>query len=250
MRSPYFRSIPTPEDFTPFPRSATKGSIPQRFGEIVARSPEKSAIRDHAKELSYSELRALVHIAAANIQRFIGNSDTPVGVGLIFEPSVESVVGIMGTLTSGNFFCPISPYDHPQNIRKYLDDAEIDLILTTRGTISGNLESELQSFQLVFIEDVTEDLAESTSVSVQIDPHQLAAILYTSGSTGTPKGVIHTHHSLLHLVMNKGNLLGISASDRIAGLSTFTFASYYWNVFAALLFGATLYLYDACTSSG
>ena len=158
---------------------------------------------------------------------------------------MESVIGIMGTLTSGNFFCPISPHDHPQKIREYLDDAEINLILTTRDTISGNLESELQSFQLVFIEEVTEDLAESTSVSVQVDPHQLAAVLYTSGSTGAPKGVTHTHHSLLHLIMNKGNLLGISASDRMAGLSTFTFGSYYWNVFAALLFGATLYLYDA-----
>ena len=48
----------------------------------------------------------------------------------------------------------------------------------------------------------------------------------------------------MHMVRIKGNALGISPSDRIAGLSTFTFGSYYWNVFATVLSGATLHLYD------
>ena len=54
----------------------------------------------------------------------------------------------------------------------------------------------------------------------------------------------HTHKTLMQMVRIKGNALGISPSDKIAGLSTFTFGSYYWNVFATVLNGATLHLYD------
>ena len=239
MSLPYFKSIIPPGDFTSLTRADLAGSIPDRFNEIAAHNPQKTAVCDHVKSLTYLELQHLVSKAAAIIRRAMGPSASAKGVGLIFDPTVESVVGILGVLASGNFFCPISPRDPPARVKIYLEDAEINVILTTREAFSDRLQSE----QVVFVDELAENDVETVTPAT-LNPHQLAAILYTSGSTGIPKGVTHTHKTLMHMVRIKGNALGISPSDRIAGLSTFTFGSYYWNVFGTVLSGATLHLYD------
>ena len=243
MTLPYFKSIVPPGDFVPLTRADLADSIPDRFNEVAARNPQKTAVCDHVKSLTYLELQRLVSKAAAIIRRAMGPSASAKGVGLIFDPTVESVVGILGVLASGNFFCPISPRDPPARVKTYLEDAGINVILTTREAFPDRLRSELQSEQVVFIDELAENDVEPVSPAT-LNPHQLAAILYTSGSTGIPKGVTHTHKTLMQMVRIKGNALGISPSDKIAGLSTFTFGSYYWNVFATVLNGATLHLYD------
>jgi amino acid adenylation domain-containing protein len=243
MSSPYFKSIVPPGDFTSLTRADLAGSIPDRFNEIAAHNPQKTAVCDHVKSLTYLELQSLASKAATIVRRAIGPSASAKGVGLIFDPTVESVVGILGVLASGNFFCPISPRDPPARVKIYLEDAGINVILTTREVFPDRLQSELQSEQVVFVNELAENDVETVTPAT-LNPDQLAAILYTSGSTGIPKGVTHTHETLMQMVRIKGNALGISPSDKIAGLSTFTFGSYYWNVFATVLTGATLHLYD------
>jgi iturin family lipopeptide synthetase A len=243
MTLPYFKSIVPPGDFTSLTRDDVAGSIPDRFNEIAAHNPQKTAVCDHVKSLTYLELQRQVSKVAALIRRATGPSTSAKGVGLVFNATVESVVGILGVLASGNFFCPISPRDPPARVKFCLEDAEINVIVTTREAFSKRLQSELQFEEVVFVDERTENDVEMVTPAT-LNPHQLAAVLYTSGSTGMPKGVTHTHKTLMHMVRIKGNALGISPSDRIAGLSTFTFGSYYWNVFATVLTGATLHLYD------
>jgi non-ribosomal peptide synthetase component F len=143
MSLPYFKSIIPPGDFTSLTRADLAGSIPDRFNEIAAHNPQKTAVCDHVKSLTYLELQHLVSKAAAIIRRAMGPSASAKGVGLIFDPTVESVVGILGVLASGNFFCPISPRDPPARVKIYLEDAEINVILTTREAFSDRLQSEL-----------------------------------------------------------------------------------------------------------
>ena len=243
MSLPYFKSIIPPAGFTPLTRAGLAGSIPDRFNEIAAHDPQKMAVCDHVKSLTYLELHRLVNKAAAIIRRTAEPSALAKGVGLMFEPTVESVVGILGVLASGNFICPISPRDPPARVKILLEDAGINVILTTREAFPNRLQSELHSEHVVFVDELAENDVE-TVIPAILNPHQLAAILYTSGSTDIPKGVTHTHKTLMQMVRIKGNTLGISPSDMIAGLSTFTFGSYYWNVFATVVTGATLHLYD------
>ena len=243
MSLPYFKSIIPPAGFTPLTRADLAGSIPDRFNEVAAHDPQTMAVCDHVKSLTYLELQRLANKAAAIIRRAAEPSALAKGVGLMFEHTVESVVGILGVLASGNFICPISPRDPPARVKILLEDAGINVILTTREAFPDRLRSALQSEHVVFVDELAENDVESLSPAT-LNPDQLAAVLYTSGSTGMPKGVTHTHKTLMQMVRIKGNAMGISASDRIAGLSTFTFGSYYWNVFATVLTGATLHLYD------
>ena len=194
------------------------------------------------KSLTYLELQRLVSKAAAIIRRAMGPSASAKGVGLIFDPTVESVVGILGVLASGHFFCrsrrTILPQESKSTSR--MPRSTSSLRPGRRFRIGFFF---LQSEQVVFVDELAENDVETVAPAT-LNPHQLAAILYTSGSTGIPKGVTHTHKTLMHMVRIKGNALGISPSDRIAGLSTFTFGSYYLNVFGTVLSGATLHPYD------
>jgi len=244
MVSIFTDSTKCPEDFVQFPASALNRSIPDNFAEVASKSPDKLAVCDHTKSISYSGLQLQVDRAAAWIQRELGSSANPRVIGLIFEPTIESAVGIMGVLASGNAMCPISPNDPPERVLNYLEDAEIDLVLTTRKDFPQNLQSATQSRKVLFIEDLGMETGDFGILPVTIDPEAMAAILYTSGSTGKPKGVTHTHATLMKMIRSKGNELGLSPSDHIAGMARFTFGSYYLNIFGAFLFGSTLHIYD------
>jgi len=243
MVSPYFHSAPAPADFVPFPPEISEWTLSGRFNQVAALIPQKIAVSDHARALSYATLQQLAAGTAAIIQREMSGPRPARAIGMIFDPSVESVVGIMGVLLSGHFFCPISPNDPPELVRNYLQDADIELILTTRVTLPERLQPTAQQLKTIFIEDIATQPAVDASLPA-IDPDHLGALLYSSGSTGRPKGVTHTHRTLVQMVRIKGHALTIAPSDKLAGLSSFTFGTYYWNVFATLLFGATLHLFD------
>jgi hypothetical protein len=57
MSLPYFESIVPPGDFTSLTRADLAGSIPDRFNEIAGHNPQKTAVCDHVKSLTYLELQ-------------------------------------------------------------------------------------------------------------------------------------------------------------------------------------------------
>ena len=67
----------------------------------------------------------------------------------------------------------------------------------------------------------------------------LAYIMYTSGSTGQPKGVAVPHRAVARLVLNT-NYIGLDHSDRVAQVSNISFDAATFELWGALLNGATV----------
>ncbi|MCP4219760.1 MAG: amino acid adenylation domain-containing protein, partial [bacterium] len=67
----------------------------------------------------------------------------------------------------------------------------------------------------------------------------LAYIIYTSGSTGKPKGTLTTHRNVVRVV-KKTNYIEITPQDRLLQLSNYAFDGSVFDIFGALLNGATL----------
>src|SRR5262249_20188239 len=67
----------------------------------------------------------------------------------------------------------------------------------------------------------------------------LAYVMYTSGSTGKPKGVCVLHRGVVRLVANT-NYISLSSPDRIAQASNASFDASTFEIWGALLNGATL----------
>src|SRR6185436_17935322 len=68
---------------------------------------------------------------------------------------------------------------------------------------------------------------------------QVAYVIYTSGSTGTPKGVVIPHRGITRLVLNT-DYVTLDASDRIAQASNASFDAATFEIWGALLNGATI----------
>src|SRR5262249_37533042 len=79
----------------------------------------------------------------------------------------------------------------------------------------------------------------SDNLSVLIAPKNLAYVMYTSGSSGTPKGVMVPHVAVVRLVLNT-NYIDISPADRISQCSNISFDASTFEIWGALLNGATI----------
>ena len=66
-----------------------------------------------------------------------------------------------------------------------------------------------------------------------------AYVIYTSGSSGTPKGVAVPHRAITRLVLNT-NYVELGPTDRIAHLSNVCFDAATFEIWGALLTGASV----------
>ena len=89
-----------------------------------------------------------------------------------------------------------------------------------------------------------DDLA-SQNPGLTIPARRASAIYFTSGSTGVPKGVVRDHRIQLHQVAYYTRCCGIGPADRLALLVSPSVGMSDQIIFAALLNGASLHLFDA-----
>ncbi|HEV2149165.1 MAG TPA: non-ribosomal peptide synthetase, partial [Longimicrobiaceae bacterium] len=82
-----------------------------------------------------------------------------------------------------------------------------------------------------------------TPPAVAGDPEQLAYVIYTSGSTGRPKGVAVPHRAVVRLVRG-GGFFPFGPDERIAQVASPAFDAAVFEVWGALLHGASLVVVD------
>jgi malonyl-CoA/methylmalonyl-CoA synthetase len=163
------------------------------------KTPDKIAITDQAGTWTYGELaQAMAQVAGS----LLGTRRSLEGerVGMILEPSRESIGALLGVLAAGGVAVPIATQAAPAEIAYEVEDSG-----ATRLIANDSFQSKLAS---AFAGSESrpgllgmQDLFRSTTR----DPSPLqgeapAMMLYTSGTTGRPKGVLHTHGSVQNQV--------------------------------------------------
>ncbi|MCP5051562.1 MAG: AMP-binding protein, partial [bacterium] len=81
--------------------------------------------------------------------------------------------------------------------------------------------------------------APSAPSAVKSKPTDLAYIIYTSGTTGKPKGTLTMHYNVIRVV-RETNYINITPDDRILQLSNYAFDGSVFDIYGALLNGASL----------
>lgn len=174
-----------------------KINLIELFEESVSRTPEKIAVIDKDREISFSDLRrhamALAHIIIT------GNAIMNKPIAVFLDKSIESVYSDLGIIYSGNFYMNLDVKTPAERIGNILKLTEPPLIISTSSQIQSIAGVIPKQTSVILLDEKTHEVAfDETGILSRIskiidtDP---SCIINTSGSTGTPKGVILNHKS-------------------------------------------------------
>jgi amino acid adenylation domain-containing protein len=217
--------------------------IHQLFEERVDLAPEGLAAIFEDQSLTYGELDRRSNRLARYLRSLGVGSETLVGVCV--ERSLEMVVAIMGVLKAGGAYIPLDP-DYPaERLAFMLEDTQAPVLLTQERLTGGLPETGARVVRLdldwAAIEAET-GLAGDERLPNVSKPDGLAYVIYTSGSTGKPKGVLIEHHSVANFTQTTRILFEVTPKDRILQFASLCFDVSVFEIFTALLSGATLVL--------
>ncbi|RFB38346.1 non-ribosomal peptide synthetase [Brevibacillus sp. VP] len=212
-----------------------KQTLHKRFEEQVEKYADHVALVFEEKQLTYGELNAKANQLARVLQKH--NTLPNQVIGLIAERSLEMIIGVLGILKAGGAYMPIDPTYPSERINYMLEDSRTYLLLVQKADlIPADYQGE------VFI--LTEALWEGeTTENLELvnQPQDVANVMYTSGTTGKPKGILITHRNIMTTIINNG-YIDIFSTDRILQVSNYAFDGSTFDIYSALLNGATLVL--------
>ena len=230
--------------FIEFPRNALEQSIPQRFEEIARRYPNRIAVKDQQRSLSYEELDATANrLARAVLERF-GNANEPAAI--LVRHGAATLIAILGLLKANKIYVPLDPSYPPARLRYMRADAGARLIVADREYHALAEEVAGQDCAVVDFEELTRG-GPAGAPGIAVTADALAYILYTSGSTGQPKGVMENHRNVLHGTLRFTNGLHLCADDRLPLTHSCSSSASVRRIFPALLNGASLFPFNIKT---
>jgi amino acid adenylation domain-containing protein len=188
-------------------------SVIERFDAIAQLHPERVAVRDEARTLTYGQLgREYQRIAAAIVA--IAADAGPVAVLLSHEARYPAA--ILGVLASGRACVPLDA-DHPaERNARIAAHSGAAIVLSTAQLLATARDLFAAGLPVIDLDRLGAGDCAAPEIVAAPAPHDVACVIYTSGSTGAPKGVFQNHRGLLQDAMEAVSFAGVSCNDRIA----------------------------------
>ncbi len=224
---------------TDYPKDKT---VIELFEEQVERfstqGREQTALIYADQQLTYQQFDVKSN-QLARVLREKGVSRDQI-VGMMVERSIEMIIGIWAILKAGGAYLPIDPNYPQERINYLLSDSKTNLILTQNKLLNQITNAEFEG-EVIDINNQEFYQGDASKLDKVNEPSDRAYIIYTSGTTGKPKGNQATHSNISRTYKNT-NYLNITEEDRMLQLSNYVFDGSTFDIFAALLNGATLVL--------
>jgi acyl-CoA synthetase (AMP-forming)/AMP-acid ligase II len=226
------------ERFEPFTEQDAKQTIHGRIEQIVARQPDRIAIKTKTECFTYEEMdRRANAIAIAITERFGANIEP---VCLVFRPGADSVISLLGVMKSRKIAVCLNP---GMPVGSILNRIQTRLIITDSESISENAipgsgSTEIWEAKRIKMTAFNDKLRNfGVEVISQNDP---AYVVFTFGSTNKdrPKAVLHTHKGDVLLSRHLGKMFDITSDDVFANLRFNTGGLH--DIFCCLQNGAQL----------
>ncbi|SFY31791.1 syringomycin E biosynthesis L-threonine--[L-threonyl-carrier protein] ligase SyrB1 [Pseudomonas sp. NFACC36] len=217
----------------PAPAPLTPGALLHEiFAARTREFPERTAVSDATRSLSYAQLDAASSQLAARLRQE-GVKDGML-VGMCLARSVDLVISLLGILKAGGAYVPVDPQYPGKRVEHIVRDSGMSLLI-------GDLADLPQSSSLRVL-PLAELLAGPTLEPVadaeRRDPdNAVAYVIYTSGSTGEPKGVLVAHGNVSRLLESTQREYAFTEHDVWSMFHSIGFDFSVWEIWGALAHG-------------
>ena len=226
-------------------------TVYDQISKLVEKSPDKIAIRQGAKTLSYSMLEKgsnqLANVLAKNVKE---NKN----IVTILDQSIELVQATIGIMKAGCVFVPIDSGYPKSRIRMMIEKVEASWIVTTShflDKLQKLLGEKSQSIQIILMDEWSQ--VDQVDVKMELyylrnysdeamtwERNSYSYISFTSGSTGIPKAILGRHKSLKHFIDWEIKEFQIDRNCVGSQLTTPSFDPFLRDIFVPLCVGGTI----------
>ena len=219
--------------------------ITHYFEKTVAANPDRIAVYDGERNLTFAQLYEQVLLAAHQIsQRLGGRTGQIVAVSL--PKSLEAVIADLAILYSGNAYMNLDCKSPEQRTRNIVEQTNPSLFLVKTG-YSAAL-SEVQNITFSLNIDSSSAPFEKQEKNAVLNLREgcidtdLLCIINTSGSTGIPKAVALNHRSFIDFTEVVCDAKLVGEAEVVASLSPIVFDIFSFELCMLMARGSTLVL--------
>lgn len=226
------------KDFNRSDNFTMLGHCVHRLMEAAAdANSDKVAIICADTVLTYGEFNARANrFARVLVGRGIGRGDL---VCLALDRSIDLVVTLVTVLKSGAAYVPIDPTFPEKRMTDMIEDTTPKLIVADVCALAALTLWKDVCLTIDEMRSKSSAVADNTNLEVDVQPFDLAYVLYTSGTTGKPKGVEVGHAAVSNYILSMQREPGCSKEDRILAVSTISFDMALNEIHTPLISGAT-----------
>src|SRR5262245_56390104 len=211
--------------------------LAELFERQAARTPDAPALEYGAQRLCYRDLNARANQLARYLRQCGIAADIPVAVHM--RRSADMIVGLLAVVKAGGLYLPWAPASPPSRLRLMLQDCKAQVLLTQSDLHGVLARDDLTPICMDAVGAWATFSDNNLAEVAASDGGRLAFVIYTSGSTGVPKGVAVPERAVARLVIAT-NYIRLQADDRVAQSSNISFDAATFEIWGALLNGATL----------
>ena len=210
------------------PASYSLKPITEIWTEKLRSSPFKIAVSDSkGNEISYKQLEDLSDALAS-----VMNVGVQEPVGLKTTNSVYLIIAILAILKKRAIYVPLDPEISNERLNYILEDTGIKSIVSDLEAVPGkNMIHPLQ-----------ENVSGASLQALKPKLEDVCYLIYTSGTTGQPKGCAVTQGNLSNLFIGTASNFDFRSDDRWILAHSYGFDFSTWEIWGALLNGASLYI--------
>ncbi|MCP5049141.1 MAG: amino acid adenylation domain-containing protein, partial [bacterium] len=219
---------------TNYPTTVT---IHREFETQVQKTPHHIAVVHNEQSLTYHQLNERSNQSARLLRRSGLRADTI--AGLLVDPSLEMLIGILSVLKAGGAYLPIDPLQPAERVRFMLNDSRAVLLLTTlkRKQSTGTTDFGGPVFT---IDDAGLYNGKTGNLPPITTPEHVVYTIYTSGTSGQSKGALVQNGNLVNYVYWLRREARLTSEDRALLTSSFGFDLGYSSLYPSILSGCPL----------
>jgi len=197
---------------------------------------------DNRYELIYINYTTLNQKANQLAHRLIQKGVRPdTIVGIMIEPSLEMIIGILAILKAGGAYLPLDPQQPAERVTYMLIDSQAPVLLTSPLLVKTLSLLKTCNQKLLYFDSSAQENVKEINPEMTVRPQDVIYTIYTSGTTGKSKGTLIENINLVNYIHWFKKKVHITGNDRTVLTSSFAFDLGYTVIYSSLLSGSLLH---------